>query len=93
VDTSFPNFALKQRIKAFAERIQAIFNTSILGDEDGPAQWCLPMDDDGKNIGIICLDNNRIRKVIDNFEQLVGVAVIDNARAMKYASIPHYAVG
>jgi len=30
------------RIQAFAERVQYIFNTSILGDEDGPAQWCLP---------------------------------------------------
>jgi hypothetical protein len=29
-------------IQAFAERVQYIFNTSILGDEDGPAQWCLP---------------------------------------------------
>jgi len=74
------------RIQAFAERVQYIFNTSILGDEDGPAQWCLPMNDDGKNVGIICLDNNQIRKVIDYFELLVDVAVTDNARAIKYAT-------
>jgi hypothetical protein len=39
---------------------QQIFNKTILGDEDGPAQWTLPMDENGKNVGIICLDNNRI---------------------------------
>jgi hypothetical protein len=44
----------------YTEEIQAIFNQKILGDEDGPAQWQLPMDDDDKNVGIICLDNNRI---------------------------------
>ncbi len=72
-------FSKADYIKAFAERIQAIFNTGIIGDEDGLAQWGLPMDDDGKNVGIICLDNNLIRKVIKNREQIVSVAVIDNA--------------
>ncbi len=79
------------RIKAFAEAVQEIFNKTILGDEDGPAQWTLPMDDNGKNVGIICLENNRIWKVIDSFEVLVTVAVNDPARSMKYNyCIPHY---
>jgi hypothetical protein len=69
------------RIKAFAERVQEIFNTSILGDEDGPAQWTY---DDGKNVGNICLDNTRIRKVIKQFEILVDVAVRDDIRVQKY---------
>jgi hypothetical protein len=52
------------------------------------------MDDIGKNIGIICLDNNRIRKVIDSFEVLVTVAAQDPARSMKYNyCIPHYHSG
>ena len=91
----FSQFQSKaDHIQAFAERVQYIFSTSILGDDDGPAQWCLPMNGDGKNVGIICLDNNRIRKVIGNFELLVDVAVTDNARAIKYATfIPNYLDG
>jgi hypothetical protein len=82
------------RIKAFAERIQEIFNTCILGDEDGPAQWTLPMSNDGKNVGIMCLDNTRIRKVIEQFEILVDVAVRDDARMQKYKyCIPEYRNG
>ena len=82
------------RIKAFAERVQEIFNTYILGDEDGPAQWTLSMTDDGKNVGMICLDNNHIRKVIDQFEILVDVAVRDDARIQKYNyCIPQYRSG
>jgi hypothetical protein len=69
---------------AFAERIQEIFNTEILGDEDGPAQWCMTMSDDGHNVGVICLDNNRVRKIIDNFATLVAVSVSDNTRLKKY---------
>jgi hypothetical protein len=39
----------------------------------------------------ICLDINRTRKVIENFELLVDVAVTDNAWAIKYATcIPNY---
>jgi hypothetical protein len=52
------------------------------------------MDKNGKNAGIICLDNNRIRKVIDSFEVLVTVAVHDPTRSMKYNyCIPHYRSG
>jgi len=42
------------------------------------------MTDDGKNVGMICLDNNHIRKVIDQFEILVDVAVRNDARIQKY---------
>ncbi len=86
--------SINDRIMAYAERIQAILNTEILGDEEGPAQWRLPMDDNGTNVGIICLDNNRIRKVINKFELLVAVSVRDESRAIKYRfGIPLYRDG
>jgi hypothetical protein len=84
----------KDRIMAYAEEIQEIFNQKILGDEDGPAQWRLPMDDAGKNVGIICLDNNRIRKIISNFETLLQVSISDPSRLVKYSyCIPQYRQG
>jgi hypothetical protein len=53
-----------ERIKANVYQIEKILNTKILGDDDGPVLWCLPYDNDNKMVGIICLDNNRIRKVM-----------------------------
>jgi hypothetical protein len=64
---------------AYAEQIQTFFNNRILGDDDGPAQWRLPMDDDGKNVGIICLDNNHIWKIISNFDALANVSISDHS--------------
>jgi hypothetical protein len=82
-----------ERIQRYVEHIEKIFNTTILGDEDGPAQWCLPYDKDNKTVGIICLDNNRIRKVIMEYEALVQASVHDNARSEKYrVSIHHYRI-
>jgi len=82
-----------ERIQRYVEHIEKIFNTTILGDEDGPAQWCLPYDKDNKTVGIICLDDNRIRKVIMEYEALVQASVHDNARSEKYrVSIHHYRI-
>jgi hypothetical protein len=63
----------------------------ILVDDDGPAQWHLPMDDDGKNVGIICLDNNRIQKIISNFDALATVSISDHSQ--NSYCIPQYRQG
>jgi hypothetical protein len=40
------------------------------------------------------LDNNRIRKIITNFEVLIDVSAHDNAHKIKYNyCIPHYRDG
>jgi len=47
-------YKLQQHLKKvahctkLAQEIERILNTYILGDEDGPAQWVLPMDKDKK---------------------------------------------
>jgi hypothetical protein len=45
----------------------------MLGEEESPAQWKCPYDEDKQEIAIICMDNTRIRKVIDGFDKLIGV--------------------
>jgi len=60
-----------ERIKSYVEHIEKIFNTNILGDDNGPAQRCLPYDNDNKSVGIIWLDDNRIWQVILEFDALV----------------------
>ena len=82
------------RIVAYAQEIERILNTYILGDEDGPAQWVLPMDKDKKTVGVICLDNNRIRKILNRFETLVAASITDESRVIKYnTSISNYRKG
>jgi hypothetical protein len=81
----------KERISAYAQRIENILNTVILGDEDGPAQWALPYDAENKTVGIICLDNNRIRKILMEYELIVQASVTDPERSFKYGtSVAHY---
>jgi hypothetical protein len=57
----------------YTERIEQVFNNTILSDADGPGQWTIPMNDEKTNVSIICLDNTRIRKVIEAFEVIVDV--------------------
>jgi hypothetical protein len=52
------------------------------------------MDEKKKTVGTICLDNNRIRKVISNFETLISVSLVDPAQKLTYQTIiPHYRSG
>jgi len=74
----------KDRIIAYAERIQHLLNNEILGDEDGPAQWSMPMHENGKTVGAITLDNNRIRLIMEDLEMLIAVSVCDQVRLDKY---------
>lgn len=76
----------RERLERYAKEIENILNTIVLGDEDGPAQWCLPYDKDNKTVGVICLDNNRIRRILVEFEILIRASVTDEARAEKYSN-------
>jgi len=60
-----------------------------LGDDDGPAQWHLLMDDGGKNVGIICLDNNCVWKIISNFDALATISISDHSQLLKYSIASH----
>jgi len=70
-------------IIAYAQEIKRILNNYILGDEDGPAWWVLPMDKDKKTAGVICLDNNQIIKILNQFETLVAASITDEALVIK----------
>ncbi len=47
--------SIEKRISKYAETIIHIFNNNILGDEDGPSQWTIPMDEKKNTVGTICL--------------------------------------
>jgi hypothetical protein len=69
--------SVKERIKAYAVSIENMFNQQILGDDDGPGQWSIPMSDNGKMVGAITLDNNCIQLILNNFEMLINASISD----------------
>ncbi|KAL7559833.1 hypothetical protein ACA910_015372 [Epithemia clementina (nom. ined.)] len=66
-----------KRIETFLAHIARVMNTKVLGSNDNPTQWQVPYDVTTKTIAVICIDNERIRKVITNFEELVRSCVSD----------------
>ena len=56
-------------------------NHEVMGDDDGPAQWSVPMYENGKTVGTITLDNiddnSRICLVLENFETLIALSISD----------------
>jgi hypothetical protein len=47
------------------------------------------MDDGGKNVGIICLDNNCVWKIISNFDALATISISDHSQLLKYSIASH----
>jgi hypothetical protein len=70
--------------KAYIKEVERILNTVILGDEDGPAQWVLHYNQEKKTVGVICLDNNCIWKILNHYELLVELSVYNQARLQNY---------
>ena len=68
--------SVTRRTTAFFHKIERICNTDIWGSADNPSHWECPRDDSKNEIGIICLDNNRTRAVVNNIEDLVDVCII-----------------
>jgi len=49
------------------------------------------MDNNGKMVGAITLDNNKIHQVIDDLELLIEASICDETRKQKYNNcIPQY---
>jgi hypothetical protein len=74
----------KERIHAYREQIEQIMNHEVLGDDDGPAQWSVPMHDNGKTVGTITLVNNASALYSKNFERLIAISISDEIRRNKY---------
>ncbi len=60
------------------------FNITILGDADGPAQWTIWTNEEKTKVGITCLDNTRIWKMIEAFELTIDVSIVDAQFILKW---------
>jgi len=76
---------------AFFASINDVMNTSVIGTEFNPGQWDCPKDKAKKEVGIICLDNNRTQKVIESFDLFVDLCIVDESKKLQWkTSINHY---
>jgi hypothetical protein len=77
--------SINNHIEAYIKEVERILNRDILGDDDGPAQWVLPYNQEKKTVEVICLDNNcNIQKILNHYELLVELSVYNQARLHEY---------
>jgi hypothetical protein len=77
--------------KKYINTVQGIINKFILGSDLAPAHWRIKLSDDGKEIGILCMNNNQTRKVVNNLELLIDVLVVDPERLAQWnIAVPSY---
>jgi hypothetical protein len=74
----------QKRIDCYISTVQAIINSEILGSNRSPAQWRVQLSEDGKEIGIICMDNTRMRKVVNKLEGIINISVVNPGRINKW---------
>jgi len=79
------------RFDAFFSSVNEIVNTIVIGTRFHPGQWDCPKDKAKKEVGIICLDNNRTRKIVNSFDLFVDLCIVnDNEKIQWKTSIAHY---
>jgi hypothetical protein len=72
--TEFPRSEAKRRRKLLQD-VNRHMNKTILGSRSSPAQWECPTEGDNKEIGTICMDNNRTRKVVTKLGGLIDICI------------------
>eukprot|EP00978_Attheya_sp_CCMP212_P034430 scaffold144081_cov35-Attheya_sp.AAC.1 len=79
----------------FVGSIEDTMNSKILGDEFNRAFWRLPVEKEQgsitKKIGIVSLSNGRSRKVLETFDDLIDLCIVNpNKSAMWKEAWGHY---
>ena len=78
----------------FVQDVEHLFNKELLGDQNNPTQWSCPHDPATQQITEITLDNNRTRKIVDRFKELVRLCIVDaDKRALWILSVSEYRKG
>lgn len=83
------------RMRRFFGDIERVCNTTVWGTVNNPTQWQCPRDETKKELGTLCLDNNKTRKLVGQLETLFEFCLVetnhDNARYVLWRDcIPHY---
>ena len=80
------------RIQEFQDTVNRNLNTLVLGSEEFPTQWKMPYDEKAKAITTICMDNVRIRRIVNGFKILIDLCCPDESRRKTWIeSVEYYA--
>jgi hypothetical protein len=71
----------------FANIVQDLFNTKILGSFTQPSQWKLPMSAKGDTVAKVSLSNKKNRLVVDNITHLISFTFSNPADEEKKKSV------
>lgn len=66
------------RMRAFIAAIEDACNKQIWGTYDSPTQWQCPRDETKKEIGVLCLDNMKTRRLMNNLEILLPLCLVES---------------
>ena len=69
------------RMKLFFAELNTRFNTMVWGTPTSPTQWECPYDKATKELGILCLDNNKTRQAINKLEVILDLCIVDPDRS------------
>jgi hypothetical protein len=75
----------KDRIANFLKGVEHRCNTVIWGSKDFPVWWTCPYDDKEKDIGTLCLDNERTHMAVDSIEELVHFCFPDKNERIEWS--------
>jgi len=64
----------------FFHGLNHIVATKILGSVENPSQWECPCDRSRRELGIICLDNNKTRKVVNGMDAVIEFCISSEER-------------
>ena len=78
-------------VQDFQDMLNQKINSTVLGSDDMPTQWQIPYDQKAQQIATICMDNVRIRRMIDGFGSLIDLCTVDeDRRTMWKDCLQHY---
>ena len=89
--------SLKAREELYVKNIEKEMRSSILGSYGSEAQWSLPLEKrtvEGERvseIGTISMENYKVRKCIDNIDNIIDLSITDEERKNKLREcLRHY---
>ena len=84
------------REKTLMERIENVINNSILGHGFNKYQFKIPLEpsptgESGQVIGVISLENTKVRSIMNDLETIIDACIIDEEKRSKWISlVSHY---
>jgi len=57
--------------------VNRIANTMIFGTPENPSQWECPCNRAHCELGIICLDNTKTRKIVNSIDLFLDLCIVD----------------